>query len=70
MLQAWMVTQIPGGAAGLDQLLCDGKTLRGSAIESEDGNHRFVAQVTVYARALSVAMAQKPTTATNPVSVR
>ena len=39
--------------------MCDGKTLRGSAIETEDGNHRFVAQVTVYARALGVALAQK-----------
>jgi hypothetical protein len=58
-LQAWMISQIPGGAEGLDQLVCDGKTLRGSAIETEDGNHRFVAQVTVYARALGVALAQK-----------
>jgi predicted transposase YbfD/YdcC len=59
VLQAWMISQIPGGAEGLDQLVCDGKTLRGSAIETEDGNHRFVAQVTVYARALDVALAQK-----------
>lgn len=43
----------------LDQLVCDGKTLKGSAIETSDGNHRFVAQVTVYARALGVALAQK-----------
>ena len=53
-----MVSQIPGGADGLDQLVCDGKTLRGSAVETEDGSHRFVAQVTVYARALVVALAQ------------
>jgi hypothetical protein len=59
VLQAWMISQIPGGAEGLDQLVCDGNTLRGSAIEAEDGNHRFVAQVTVYARALGVALAQK-----------
>ena len=59
MLQAWKVSQIPGGADGLDQLVCDGKTLRGSAVEAEDGGHRFVAQVTVYARALGVALAQK-----------
>ena len=26
-----------GGADGLDELVCDGKTLRGSAIEAEDG---------------------------------
>jgi hypothetical protein len=59
VLQAWMISQIPGGADGLDQLVCAGKTLRGSAIETEDGGHRFVAQVTVYARALGVALAQK-----------
>ena len=35
------------------------KHLRGSAIETDDGNHRFVAQVTVYARALGVALSQK-----------
>lgn len=59
MLQAWMISQIPGGAEGLDQLVCDGKTLRGSALETGDGSHRFVAQVTLYARALGVALAQK-----------
>ena len=59
VLQAWMISQIPGGKEGLEQLVCDGKTLRGSAIETEEGNHRFVAQVTVYARALGVALAQK-----------
>ncbi|MCP9880684.1 transposase family protein [Cyanobium sp. A1C-AMD] len=41
VLQAWMISQIPGGTEGLDQLVCDGKTLRGSAIETEDGNHRY-----------------------------
>jgi hypothetical protein len=59
VLQAWMISQIPDGAEGLDQLVCDGKTLRGSALETRDGSHRFVAQVTVYARALGVALAQK-----------
>ena len=59
VLQAWMIRQIPGGAKALDHLVCDGKTLRGSAIETEDGKHRFVAQVTLYARALGVALAQK-----------
>jgi diphthamide synthase (EF-2-diphthine--ammonia ligase) len=33
--------------------------MRGSAIETEDGNHPFVGHVTVYARALGVALAQK-----------
>ena len=58
VLQAWMISLIPGGADGLDQLVCDGNTLRCSAVEAEDGSHRFVAQVTVYARALGVALAQ------------
>jgi hypothetical protein len=58
VLQAWMISQIPDGAGGLDQLVCDGKTLRGSAIETDEGHYRFVAQVTVYARALGVALAQ------------
>ncbi|MBD2550417.1 hypothetical protein H6G65_12640 [Microcystis elabens FACHB-917] len=53
-----MISQIPGGSEGLEQLVCDGKTLRGPAVEAQDGSHRFVAQVTVYARALGVALAQ------------
>ena len=59
VLQAWMISQIPGGAMGLNQLVCDGKTLRGSAVEQEDGSHQFVAQVTVFTRDLGVALAQK-----------
>ena len=53
-----MISQIPDGAEGLAQLVCDGTTLRGSAVAAEDGSHRFVAQVTVYAQALGVALAQ------------
>jgi hypothetical protein len=37
VLQAWMISQIPGGATALDQLVCDGKTLKGSAIETACG---------------------------------
>ena len=59
VFQTWMISQIPGWAEGLEQLVCDGKTLRGSGVETEDGSHRFVAHVTVYARALGVALAQK-----------
>ena len=54
-----MIGQIPDGAEGLDQLVCDGKTMRSSAVETDDGSHRFVAQVMVYARALGVALVQK-----------
>ena len=62
-----MISQIPGGATALEQLVCIasgfreavGMTLKGLAIETEDGLLRFVAQFTVYARALGVALAQK-----------
>jgi hypothetical protein len=40
VLQAWMISQIPDVADGLEQLMCDGKTLSGSAIETDDGSHR------------------------------
>ena len=30
VLQAWMISQIPGWATTLDQVVCDGKALRGS----------------------------------------
>ena len=36
----------------------DGKTLRGSAVKAKDGIHRFVVQVTVYARGIGKALAQ------------
>jgi hypothetical protein len=58
VLQALMVSQIPDGAEGLEQLVCDGKTLKGLAVAAEVGSHRFVAQVSVYARALGVALTQ------------
>ncbi len=57
--QAWMISQIAGGSKGLVQLVCDSKTLCGSVIVTDDGNHRFFAQVTFYAWALGVALAQK-----------
>jgi hypothetical protein len=42
VLQAWMFSPMPGGNEGLEQLVCEGKTLRGSAVEAEDCSHRFV----------------------------
>jgi hypothetical protein len=33
-----MISQIPGGAEGLDELVGDGKTLRGSAVEQDDSS--------------------------------
>ncbi len=59
VLQAWKISQIPRGEECLYQLVCDGKTLRGSVIVTDDGNHRFFAQVTFYAWALGLALAQK-----------
>ena len=53
-----MILQIPGGREVFGQLVCDGKTLRGSAVVAEDGSHRCVAQVTVYVRALGATLAQ------------
>ena len=41
VFQAWMIRRIMGGAKGLQQLVCEGKTLRGSAMETEDGSHRY-----------------------------
>jgi hypothetical protein len=53
-----MLSQIQGGTEGLVQLVYDGKILRRSVIDAEVGSLRFVAQVTVYVRALGVALAQ------------
>jgi len=53
----WTIDQIPGGVANLDQLICDGKALRGS-IEPTSGGDSFIAQVTLYSAALGVAITQ------------
>ena len=66
VLQAWMIRQIQSGAVALDQLVCDGKILRGSAIETEDGKHRFVAQVALYAGRSASLWRRRPSTPTNP----
>jgi hypothetical protein len=54
----WTIAQIPGGAADLDQLVCDGKTLRGSIEPTAGGGSAFIAQVTLYSAALGVAISQ------------
>jgi hypothetical protein len=60
LLREWMLAQIADQDKNFDQLICDGKTLRGSAAQpdSADGATRFVTQVTLYARELGVAIAQ------------
>jgi len=40
-IRDWTVAQIPGGAADLDQLVCDGKTLRGSIEPTSGGGSAF-----------------------------
>jgi hypothetical protein len=47
-LRDWMAAQ-PGVTEGLDTLVCDGKTMRGSIDETATGTARhFIAQVSLY----------------------
>jgi hypothetical protein len=57
-IRDWTIAHIPGGAADLDQLECDGKTLRGSIAPTAGGSSAFIAQVTLYSAALGVAISQ------------
>ena len=57
-IRDWTIAQIPGGAADLEQLVCDGKTLRGSIETTAGGGSAFIAQVTLYSAALGVAISQ------------
>ena len=57
-IRDWTIAQIPGGATELDQLICDGKTLRGSIEPTAGGGSAFIAQVTLYSAALGVAISQ------------
>jgi hypothetical protein len=56
-IRDWTIAQIRG-AADLDQLVCDGKTLRGSMERTASGGSAFIAQVTLYSAALGVAISQ------------
>lgn len=57
-IRDWTIAQIPGSAQDLDQLICDGKTLRGSIEPTAGGGSAFIAQVTLYSAALGVAISQ------------
>ena len=57
-IRDWTIAQIPGGAGDLDQLICDGKTLRGSIEPTSGGGSAFNAQVPLFSAALGVAIAQ------------
>ncbi len=72
MLREWMLAQIADQDKDFRQLICDGKTLRGSAAQADsaDGATRFVTQVTLYARELGVAIAQTPFDTGEPMSAR
>ncbi len=48
----------PDGAEGLDQLICDGKALRGSVVPTAGGGSTFIVQVTLYSAALGLAISQ------------
>ena len=54
-IRDWTIAQIPGGAGDLDQLVCDGKTLRGSIEPTAGSGSAFIAQVTLYSAALGLA---------------
>ena len=45
-----MISQIPGGVEGLEQLVRDGKSLRGSDFENDGSFQRLLSQVTLYAQ--------------------
>jgi hypothetical protein len=57
-IRDWTIAQIPGGTADLDQLVCNGKTLRGSIKPTAGGGSAFIAQVTLYSAALGLAISQ------------
>jgi hypothetical protein len=57
-IRDWTIAQIPGGAADLDQLVCDGKTLRGSIEPAAAAGSVFIAQVTLYSAASVEAISQ------------
>lgn len=57
-IRDWTIAQIPDGAEGLDQLICDGKALCGSVEPTAGAGSTFIAQVTPYSPALGLAISQ------------
>jgi hypothetical protein len=57
LLLQWM-SQQPALADGVDTLVCDGKTLRGSIDQKPGAAATFIAQVSLYSQPLGVAIAQ------------
>jgi hypothetical protein len=60
LLKEWIIAQIVDQNKDFDQLICDDKTLLGSAAQPDgaDGATRFVNQVTLSARELGMAIPQ------------
>jgi hypothetical protein len=58
-IRDWTIAQIPGKADDLDQVICDGKALRGSIEPTAGGGgSAFIAQVTLYSAGLDVAISK------------
>ncbi|MFN7679080.1 MAG: hypothetical protein ACK5QW_10875 [Cyanobacteriota bacterium] len=57
-IRDWTLAQIPGGTGDLDQLVCDGKTMRGSIETASTGSSVFIAHVMLDSAALGVAIGQ------------
>jgi hypothetical protein len=57
-IRNWTIAQIPNGAGDLDQLVCDGQTMRGSIEPISSGGTAFIAHVTTYGSELGVAISQ------------
>ena len=55
-------------AKPLDQLMCKDKTLRRSAIETDDTKHRLLAQFTIGIRALGAHLVQNAQGTQGPTS--
>ena len=47
-IRDWTIAQIPSGAVDLDQLVCDGKTLRGSIEPTAGGGSALIGELTLY----------------------
>ena len=57
-IRDWTIAQIPDGADGLDQLVYDGKAMRGSIERTASGGSAFISHVTLYSAALGLAISQ------------
>ena len=60
LLRQWMSAQ-PGVAEGLETLVCDGKTLRGSIAEADSGAATFIARPASIPKAWASRLPRPPT---------